>query len=160
MKGGIAIMALETMACNPGLEVTVVPVGLNYFQGHKFRSRVFVDIGEPFVPSKQMVAQYNLVSLSLLQNETRGERERERGARRTHAHYPPHPLSPPRQLNPHPLSLTDQPNRSRCRVARSGARCARRCCSSFGSASRRSLWKPLTTILSNSSAPSAVSIRG
>ena len=71
-------MALETMACNPGLEVTVVPVGLNYCQGHKFRSRVFVDIGEPFVPSKQMVAQYNLVSLSLLQNETRGERERER----------------------------------------------------------------------------------
>jgi 1-acyl-sn-glycerol-3-phosphate acyltransferase len=59
LKGGIAIMALETMSKNPGLEVTIVPVGLNYFLGHKFRSRVFVDIGEPFVPSQEQVAKYD-----------------------------------------------------------------------------------------------------
>ena len=59
LKGGIAIMALETMSKNPGLAVTIVPVGLNYFLGHKFRSRVFVDIGEPFVPSREQVAKYD-----------------------------------------------------------------------------------------------------
>lgn len=38
-------MALDTMAKYPTCDVKVVPVGLNYFKGHRFRSRVFVEFG-------------------------------------------------------------------------------------------------------------------
>jgi len=41
-----------------GSPVTIVPVGINYFNGHRFRSRVFVDIGVPIVPSASMVDGY------------------------------------------------------------------------------------------------------
>jgi len=40
------------------MKVTIVPVGLNYFKGHRFRSRVFVDIGEPIVPSQEQLAAF------------------------------------------------------------------------------------------------------
>ena len=43
------MMALGAMAKYETLQVTIVPVGINYFQGHRFRSRVFVDIGAPYV---------------------------------------------------------------------------------------------------------------
>ena len=36
----------------------IVAVGLNYFSGHKFRSRVFVDYGEPFEVSAALVRRY------------------------------------------------------------------------------------------------------
>ena len=36
----------------------VVAVGLNYFSGHRFRSRVFVDYGEPFEVSRELVDRY------------------------------------------------------------------------------------------------------
>jgi glycerol-3-phosphate O-acyltransferase/dihydroxyacetone phosphate acyltransferase len=39
-------------------KVTIVPVGINYFQGHRFRSRVFVDIGAPYIPNPDLVAAY------------------------------------------------------------------------------------------------------
>ena len=58
LKPGISIMALGTMAANPGLNVTIVPVGINYFRGHRFRSRVFVDFGQPIVPSAELVEAY------------------------------------------------------------------------------------------------------
>ena len=45
IKAGVSMMALGAMAATPGLNVTIVPVGINYFKGHRFRSRVFVDIG-------------------------------------------------------------------------------------------------------------------
>ena len=35
-----------------------VPVGLNYFSGHRFRSRVFIDIGDPLEVPPELVAQY------------------------------------------------------------------------------------------------------
>ena len=36
----------------------MVAVGLNYFSGHRFRSRVFVDYGEPFEVSRELVDRY------------------------------------------------------------------------------------------------------
>eukprot|EP01065_Artemidia_motanka_P029782 TRINITY_DN35863_c0_g1_i1.p1 TRINITY_DN35863_c0_g1~~TRINITY_DN35863_c0_g1_i1.p1 ORF type:complete len:640 (+),score=144.53 TRINITY_DN35863_c0_g1_i1:74-1921(+) len=58
LKAGIAIMALGAAEKFPGLKVPIVPVGLNYFKGHRFRSRVFVDIGEPIVPTQEQVERY------------------------------------------------------------------------------------------------------
>ena len=57
-KAGVAIMALGAAAKYEGLPVKVVPVGLNYFQGHKFRSRVYLDVGDPIELSAQHVSDY------------------------------------------------------------------------------------------------------
>ena len=61
LKAGIAVMALgacdrhgETLRS----ELRIVAVGLNYFSGHRFRSRVFVDYGEPFEVRKDLVEKY------------------------------------------------------------------------------------------------------
>ena len=35
-----------------------MPVGLNYFSGHRFRSRVFLDIGEPFAVPRELAKLY------------------------------------------------------------------------------------------------------
>ena len=47
LKAGIGIMALGAITRHRGLPLQLVPVGLNYFSGHRFRSRVFIDIGAP-----------------------------------------------------------------------------------------------------------------
>lgn len=58
IKPGIALMALGAASCH-GVQVPVVPIGLNYFKGHRFRSRVFVEFGEPIhVCSPQLIEQY------------------------------------------------------------------------------------------------------
>ena len=57
-KAGVAIMALGAAAKYDGLRVQLFPVGLNYFQGWKFRSRVYLDIGDAIVPSEEQVAGY------------------------------------------------------------------------------------------------------
>jgi glycerol-3-phosphate O-acyltransferase/dihydroxyacetone phosphate acyltransferase len=47
LKTGAARMALGTRDhCSGGLEVSIVPVGLNYANPHRFQSEVFVNIGE------------------------------------------------------------------------------------------------------------------
>mmetsp|Transcript_19363 Transcript_19363/g.59778 ORF Transcript_19363/g.59778 Transcript_19363/m.59778 type:complete len:657 (+) Transcript_19363:86-2056(+) len=61
LKAGIAVMALG--ACDRHgealrSELRVVAVGLNYFSGHRFRSRVFVDYGEPFPVKKELLDMY------------------------------------------------------------------------------------------------------
>ena len=38
--------------------IPVVPVGLNYFKGHMFRGRVFVDIEDPIYPSESLLQEY------------------------------------------------------------------------------------------------------
>ena len=40
-------MALGAMAANPELKVQIVPVGLNYFHAHRFRSRAVIEFGSP-----------------------------------------------------------------------------------------------------------------
>ncbi|KAF4618731.1 hypothetical protein D9613_010163 [Agrocybe pediades] len=53
LKAGVSIMALGAMADDPGVKVKIVPVGLNYFHAHKFRSRAVVEFGTPLdVPEK------------------------------------------------------------------------------------------------------------
>jgi len=49
LKAGLAIMALGALAEDPECGVTIVPVGMNYFHAHKFRSRVRIvtsEVGE------------------------------------------------------------------------------------------------------------------
>ncbi|KAK3381419.1 hypothetical protein B0H63DRAFT_204045 [Podospora didyma] len=53
LKAGVAIMALGTLAESPDCGLKIVPVGMNYFHAHKFRSRAVVEFGQPFeVPAK------------------------------------------------------------------------------------------------------------
>ena len=53
LKAGVAIMALGTLAEAPDCGLKIVPVGMNYFHAHKFRSRAVIEFGSPFeVPSK------------------------------------------------------------------------------------------------------------
>ena len=53
LKAGVAIMALGTLAEAPDCGLKIVPVGMNYFHAHKFRSRAVIEFGPPFeVPAK------------------------------------------------------------------------------------------------------------
>ena len=47
LKAGIAMMAVGAVEKYPDMTVNLVPVGLNYFAGHKFRGKVIVEIGPP-----------------------------------------------------------------------------------------------------------------
>ncbi|KAK6201015.1 Sct2 glycerol-3-phosphate acyltransferase [Scheffersomyces amazonensis] len=69
LKPGVAIMALGTVAeainklkegnSDVHIEpVTIIPVGLNYFHPHLFRSRVVVEFGEPIIVDKSMGLHY------------------------------------------------------------------------------------------------------
>lgn len=58
LKPGFAMMALGAMSKYPGLEVKIVPVGLNYFNRDKFRSRVVVEFGDPISITPEQVALY------------------------------------------------------------------------------------------------------
>ena len=53
-------MALGAMASQPHscANLKIIPMGINYFRGHRFRSRVFVDVGVPFTPSKELVDMF------------------------------------------------------------------------------------------------------
>jgi hypothetical protein len=57
---GIAIMALGALAQNTN--VTVVPVGMNYFHAHKFRSRAVVEFGDPVPISPELLRNFSLCS--------------------------------------------------------------------------------------------------
>ena len=41
-------MALTALESNPLLPLKIIPCGLNYFHGHRFRSSAYLDIGEEF----------------------------------------------------------------------------------------------------------------
>lgn len=58
LKAGVAIMALTTLSKHPSLPLKIVPVGLNYFSGHRFRSRVFIDIGDPLTVPDEIQELY------------------------------------------------------------------------------------------------------
>ena len=55
---GVTMMALGAMKKYPGLNVKIVPVGLNYFHPDKFRSRTVVQFGEPLTVSPHFVEMY------------------------------------------------------------------------------------------------------
>jgi glycerol-3-phosphate O-acyltransferase/dihydroxyacetone phosphate acyltransferase len=47
LKAGVAIMALGTVASKPDCNLKIIPVGMNYFHAHKFRSRAVIEFGTP-----------------------------------------------------------------------------------------------------------------
>lgn len=58
ITAGVTLMALGAMAQYPGLNVKIVPVGLNYFHAHRFRSRAVVEFGEPLTISERYVEMF------------------------------------------------------------------------------------------------------
>lgn len=58
LKAGVAIMALGTLAEDPDCGLKIVPVGMNYFHAHKFRSRAVVEFGAPFEIPRHLVELY------------------------------------------------------------------------------------------------------
>ncbi|KAH8897047.1 hypothetical protein GQ53DRAFT_760256 [Thozetella sp. PMI_491] len=58
LKAGVAIMALGTLAENPDCGLKIVPVGMNYFHAHKFRSRAVIEFGPPFEVPRKLVDMY------------------------------------------------------------------------------------------------------
>lgn len=58
LKMGVAIMALGALARYPGTPLRIVPVGLHYFLGHRFRGSVLVDYGEPLTVPPELVEAY------------------------------------------------------------------------------------------------------
>lgn len=58
IKPGIALIALGA-AAKHDLQVPIVPIGLNYFKAHRFRSRVLVEFGAPiFACTHDLVEEY------------------------------------------------------------------------------------------------------
>ena len=58
LKAGVAIMALGALAQSPNCGLKIVPVGMNYFHAHKFRSRAVVEFGTPFEIPPYLVEMY------------------------------------------------------------------------------------------------------
>jgi glycerol-3-phosphate O-acyltransferase / dihydroxyacetone phosphate acyltransferase len=58
LKAGVAIMALGALAEAPDCGLKIVPVGMNYFHPHKFRSRAVVEFGPPFEVPADLVEMY------------------------------------------------------------------------------------------------------
>jgi glycerol-3-phosphate O-acyltransferase/dihydroxyacetone phosphate acyltransferase len=58
LKPGFAMMVLGAMKKYPGLDVKIVPVGLNYFHRDKFRSRVVVEFGDALSIDEALVSAY------------------------------------------------------------------------------------------------------
>lgn len=59
LKAGVALMALGAMDATPGLNVKIVPVGMNYFHAHKFRSRALVEFGTPIEINDDLLKMYS-----------------------------------------------------------------------------------------------------
>lgn len=58
IKPGVAIMALGTLAENPDCGLKIIPIGMNYFHAHKFRSRAVVEFGHPIEVSPEVVEAF------------------------------------------------------------------------------------------------------
>jgi glycerol-3-phosphate O-acyltransferase / dihydroxyacetone phosphate acyltransferase len=58
LKAGLAIMALGAKADYPDAKVKIVPVGMNYFHAHKFRSRAVIEFGRPIDIDLNLAQQY------------------------------------------------------------------------------------------------------
>ena len=56
LKAGVSVMALG--AADRGTPVQVVPVGLNYTRGNRWRSRVVVDVGKPMPVDADTLKMY------------------------------------------------------------------------------------------------------
>ncbi|KAF2465509.1 CTR1 suppressor protein [Lindgomyces ingoldianus] len=59
LKAGVAIMALGTMESKPDCNLQIIPVGMNYFHAHKFRSRAVIEFGTPVDVPMELVEKYS-----------------------------------------------------------------------------------------------------
>jgi len=51
-------MALGTIAADPDCHLKIIPVGMNYFHAHKFRSRAVIEFGNPLEVPPELVQKY------------------------------------------------------------------------------------------------------
>lgn len=58
LKAGVAIMALEALARNPNCGLKIIPIGMNYFHAHKFRSRAVIEFGHVVEVHPDQVSAY------------------------------------------------------------------------------------------------------
>ncbi|CAI6322448.1 unnamed protein product [Periconia digitata] len=58
LKAGVAIMALGTVASKRDCNLKIIPVGMNYFHAHKFRSRAVIEFGNPIDVPLEMVDRF------------------------------------------------------------------------------------------------------
>lgn len=58
LKAGVAIMALGAEAKHPGCGVKIIPIGMNYFHAHKFRSRAVIEFGHPIEVDPEQIERY------------------------------------------------------------------------------------------------------
>lgn len=57
LKAGICLMALGAMARH-NITVTIQCIGLNYYQGHRFRSKAIVNFGVPYTIPRELATLY------------------------------------------------------------------------------------------------------
>ena len=57
LKPGVAIIAMEALHQHK-LSVPIVPVGLSYFEGDRFRGRCVIEFGAPIVPGPELREEY------------------------------------------------------------------------------------------------------
>ena len=58
LRVGVALIAYSALE-QDGLNVPIVPVGLSYFQGHRFRGRVIVEYGRPTYVDSSTLKEYS-----------------------------------------------------------------------------------------------------
>lgn len=51
-------MALGALSQDPGCGVKIIPIGMNYFHPHKFRSRAVIEFGHPIEIHSELVEAY------------------------------------------------------------------------------------------------------
>ncbi|EGR28402.1 hypothetical protein IMG5_176340, partial [Ichthyophthirius multifiliis] len=75
LKAGVCIMALGAMA-KYNMKVKILPCGINYFRGHRFRSKVIIEFGQVYNIPVELVEMYqknkkNAISKLLKEIQTR-----------------------------------------------------------------------------------------
>jgi glycerol-3-phosphate O-acyltransferase/dihydroxyacetone phosphate acyltransferase len=52
-------MALGTVAAKPDCNLKIIPVGMNYFHAHKFRSRAVIEFGTPIAVPAALAQKFS-----------------------------------------------------------------------------------------------------
>ena len=60
LKAGVAMIALGSLAQNPGSKLTILPCGMNYFNPNKFRSRAVIEFGNPIQVHADQIEAYKM----------------------------------------------------------------------------------------------------
>lgn len=74
LKAGVAAIALGVEE-KYHLSVPIVPVGFNYFRGHRFRGRVVIEFGAPIVVTREIFEAYQHGSKRVAYHQLLGEIE-------------------------------------------------------------------------------------